>query len=214
MRVNVVLMCFAAAVSLFLLKPSATHALAIVHAEEPFPVPPAKQPEVREREARRVRSVFGALQSSEPGQERSGQRITESELNSYISYLVEQENVAGLETLFVRLHRGSFDTFAVINVDNIPQEDRNFGAQLLMQTLLAGKQYISTEGSLSAVSGRGQYTLTAARIGQANIPPGIVNALIGLVGKKQNPPFDLTRPFRLPYGVQKAEVGQGYLEVW
>ena len=214
MRVIVVLICFAAAVSLPLLKTSAPAAIAIVHAEAPFPVPPTKSPEVREREVRRVQSVFGALQSVPPGQERPGQRITESELNSYLSYLVEQENIAGLETLFVRLRPGFFDAFAIINVDNMPQEDRNIGTQLLMQTLLAGKQYISTEGSLSAANGRGQYTLTSARIGQVDIAPGIVNTLIALIGRKLNPPFDLTRPFRLPYGVQKAEVGQGYMEIW
>ena len=183
---------------------------------ESFPSPPLKKREMRDQEARRVEAIFEELSTRKANGEDPGprHRISESELNSYLSYLVEKENIAGVDALFVKLRQDSFTTYGIINVDKMQKQDHDAATRLLMQTILAGKQYLSAEGSLTARNGLGQYTLTGARINDVDIPPGIVNALINLAGKKQDPPFDLTKPFRLPYNIREAELGPGYLEVF
>lgn len=185
-----------------------------VHAEK-FPAPPVKRLEVRNREAQKVVSVLQTLDARHAEPEDPGPKfkISESELNSYLSYVVEKENVAGVDSFFVKLQEGSFIAYAVVNVDDIPRKDRDPATRLLMETVLAGRRYISAEGSLTVQNGVGQFILTAARIDQAAIPPGIVNALINVLGRKQTPPFDLTRPFKPPFRIREAQVKPGYLEI-
>ncbi len=184
-------------------------------AQDAFPPPPVKKREKRDREAHKVEKILDTIESRNKTDQTAGPRykITESELNSYLSYLVEKENVQGVEALFVKLHDGSLSTYTVVNVDNVPQKDKDRVTRILMQTILAGKQYLSADGSLVAHNGIGQYTLTGARINEVDIPPAIVNSLINTVTRKQNPPFDLTKPFKLPYNIREAVVKPGYLEV-
>ncbi|MBI4457148.1 MAG: hypothetical protein HY644_14795 [Acidobacteria bacterium] len=186
------------------------------HAET-FPSPPIKKAEMRNHEARKVERILETVEARNANPEDPGlrrYRISESELNSYLDYLVERENVSGVDALFVKLREGSFGTYAIINVDNVSRKDRDIATRALMQTILAGKQYISADGLLRPQDGFGQYTLTSAHINDVEIPPAIVNALINTVGKKQNPPFDVTKPFKLPYNIREAEVKPGYIEIW
>jgi hypothetical protein len=183
--------------------------------DDAFPPPPMKRRETRDREAQKVVKIFEAMEKHNKSEQNTGARykISESELNSYLSYLVEKESVRGVDALFVKLRDGSFSTYAVVDVDSVPKKDKDTVTRVLMQTILAGKQYLSADGLLTARDGMGQYTLTAARINEIDIPPSIINSLINTVGRKQNPPFDLTKPFKLPYGIREALVKRGYLEL-
>jgi hypothetical protein len=184
-------------------------------AQDAFPPPPVKRREIRDREARKVERILDSIETRNKSESGPGPRykITEPELNSYLSYLVEKENVQGVEALFVKLRDGSLSTYAVVNVDSVPQKDKDKVTRILMQTILAGKQFLSADGSLVTHGGLGQYTITGARINEVDIPPSIVNSLINTVTKRQNPPFDLTKPFKLPYNIREAVVKPGYLEV-
>ena len=211
--VRVLRIVFAIGILLYLSQTFHLPALS-THAEA-FPTPPSKNSELRNREAQKVIGIFETLsaRSAEPAVSGPTYRISESELNSYLSSLMEKENIAGLEAFFVRLSEGAFTTYAIINVDSIPRKDKDTATRLLMETLLAGKQHISAEGTLTAHNGLGEYILTAAHMDQATLPAGIINVLIRTIGAKQTPPFDITKPFRLPFRIREARIAGGYLEI-
>lgn len=188
---------------------------AFVQASDAFPPPPTRKRQARDRDAQKVEAIFASIETRSGTAEEPGPKykISESELNAYLAALVEKENVKSVEALFVKLRSGSFSTYAVVNVDNVSKKDKDAATRILMQTILAGRQYLSADGSLEARDGLGQYTLTSARINEVEIPTPIVNSLINTVGKRQNPPFDLSKPFKLPYGIRVAEIKAGYLEV-
>jgi hypothetical protein len=192
-----------------------TTGAAYVQAADAFPPPPSRKRQARDRDAQKVESIFASIEARNGTTEEPGPRykITEPELNSYLSALVEKENIKAVEALFVKLRNGSFSTYAVVNVDNVPKKDKDSVTRVLMQTILAGRQYLSADGLLDAHNSLGQYTLTSARINEVEIPTPLVNTLINTAGKRQNPPFDLSKPFKLPFGIREAEIKSGYLEV-
>ncbi|MBI2821451.1 MAG: hypothetical protein HYX74_04450, partial [Acidobacteria bacterium] len=113
-------------------------------AAESFPVPPPKEPEVRNREARRVEDILEELSARNSRDETGPKyRISESELNSYLSYLIERDGMKAVDALFVKLHSGFFSTYAIIDTDRIPQEKRDPATRVLMKTVLTGKWHVS-----------------------------------------------------------------------
>jgi hypothetical protein len=182
-------------------------------AKDTFPSPPAKKPEIRDLQARKVEQILHTLHSRQGAEPGESHAIAEDELNSYLSYLLERENVTGVDALFVRLEEKSLTVYSIVDVDKIPKEGKDTATRLLMQTVLSGKQYLSAQGSLSAKNGMGEFMLTSARVNDMDIPLPLVNLLINSVTRKQNPPFDLAKPFRLPYGIREVEIQPSVLKI-
>ena len=100
---------------------------------------------------------------------------------------------------------GSFITFLTIDFDQVEVKGDSMSAQLF-KIFLRGKQTIEVEGRLKTEKGRGTYQVERATLNGMPLPASLVNAILSTVGRRQDPPFDPTEPFDLPYGVQTIEV--------
>jgi hypothetical protein len=88
-----------------------------------------------------------------------------------------------------------------VNVDEIefPVDDVTTG---YLRLLLKGIQTLEIEGTLEAENGMATYRVQEARLSGIPIPARLVNNLLSSLGKKNDPPFDPSQPFEMPYGIQ------------
>jgi len=128
-------------------------------------------------------------------------QVTEEELNAYLSAKLYQQHQKAVESIVLLLKEGTFLTRVEVNVDELqfPVDDVMTG---YLRLLLKGIQTLEIEGTLEAEKGLATYRVQEARLSGIPIPARLVNYLLSSLGKKNNPPFDPTQPFEMPYGIQ------------
>ena len=128
-------------------------------------------------------------------------QVTEEELNAYLSAQLHQQHQKAVESIVLLLKEGTFLTRVEVNVDELqfPVDDVMTG---YLRLLLKGIQTLEIEGTLEAEKGLATYRVQEARLSGIPIPARLVNYLMSSLGKKNNPPFDPTQPFEMPYGIQ------------
>ncbi|MCH8319854.1 MAG: hypothetical protein IH790_02710 [Acidobacteria bacterium] len=128
-------------------------------------------------------------------------QVTEEELNAYLSAQLHQQHQKAVESIVLLLKEGTFLTRVEVNVDEIefPVDDVTTG---YLRLLLKGIQTLEIEGTLEAENGMATYRVQEARLSGIPIPARLVNNLLSSLGKKNDPPFDPTQPFEMPYGIQ------------
>lgn len=128
-------------------------------------------------------------------------QVTEEELNAYLSAQLHQQHQKAVESIVLLLKEGTFLTRVEVNVDELqfPVDDVMTG---YLRLLLKGIQTLEIEGTLEAEKGLATYRVQEARLSGIPIPAQLVNYLLSSLGKKNNPPFDPTQPFEMPYGIQ------------
>ena len=106
-----------------------------------------------------------------------------------------------MESIALLLKEGTFLTRVEVNVDEIefPVDDVTTG---YLRLLLKGIQTLEIEGTLEAENGMATYRVQEARLSGIPIPARLVNNLLSSLAKKNDPPFDPSQPFEMPYGIQ------------
>ena len=77
---------------------------------------------------------------------------------------------------------------------------------VLMRSLFSGEQTLEVEGQLEARNGQGEYTAQRAKLNGMPVPLALLNTLLKTLGDRVEPPFDATRPFPLPYGIDSIQI--------
>jgi hypothetical protein len=128
-------------------------------------------------------------------------QVTEEELNAYLSAKLHQQHQKAVESIALLLKEGTFLTRVEVNVDELqfPVDDVTTG---YLRLLLKGIQTLEIEGTLEAEKGMATYRVQEARLSGIPIPARLVNNLLSSLGKKNDPPFDPSQPFEMPYGIQ------------
>ncbi len=127
--------------------------------------------------------------------------LTEEELNAYLSAQLYQQDQKAVESITLLLKEGTFLTRIEVDVDELPFQGDDLATGYL-RLLLKGIQILEIEGKLEAENGLATYRVQEARLSGIPIPARLVNNLLSSLGKKNDPPFDPTQPFELPYGIQ------------
>ena len=128
-------------------------------------------------------------------------KLTEEELNAYLSAQLYQQHQKAVESIALLLKEGTFLTRVEVNVDELqfPVDDVMTG---YLRLLLKGIQTLEIEGTLETENGMATYRVQEARLSGIPIPARLVNNLLSSLGKKNDPPFDPTQPFEMPYSIQ------------
>ncbi len=128
-------------------------------------------------------------------------QVTEEELNAFLSAQLHQQHQKAVESIALLLKKGTFLTRAEVNVDELqfPVDDVTTA---YLRLLLKGIQTLEIEGKLEAENGLATYRVQEARLSGITLPALLVNNLLSSLGKKNDPPFDPTQPFEMPYGIQ------------
>ncbi len=127
--------------------------------------------------------------------------LTEEELNAYLSAQLYLQHQKAVESIALLIKEGTFLTRVEVNVDELQfqKDDVTTG---YLRLLLKGIQTLEIEGKLEATNGLATYRVQEARLSGIPIPARLVNNLLSSLGKKNDPPFDPTQPFEMPYGIQ------------
>ncbi|MDI9613553.1 MAG: hypothetical protein QM330_11005 [Acidobacteriota bacterium] len=138
--------------------------------------------------------------------------FTEEEINSYLQLVLKPRYHPSLRTLEVTLKKNRLRARALIDFDRL--RDSSAGVfRNLLAFMFSGAHTLDAEGKLLTGNGRGRFELEEARFDGRTLPNNMVNEIIAAVGMLQNPPFNPTKPSRLPYGIERVEIGPGELVV-
>ncbi len=134
--------------------------------------------------------------------------LTEKELNAYLSDQLLQQDQMAVESIDLLIKEGTFLTRVEVNTDElqIKGDDVTIG---YLRLLLRGTQTLEVEGKLQAEDGLASYLVQEARLSGISLPAPWVNSLLSSLGKRNNPPFDPTEPFEMPYGIQSVTFHPG-----
>ncbi len=136
--------------------------------------------------------------------------LTEVELNAYLMAQLRQQGQQAVESLSVTLKEGTFLTSIEVDTDQLELKGDALTLGFL-RLLLQGKQTLEVEGTLEAENGIGTYLVQEARLSGFPLPANLVNDLLSSVGQKQNPPFDPTEPFPMPFSIESVTFHPGRL---
>ncbi len=127
--------------------------------------------------------------------------LSEEELNAYLSAQLYRQDQKAVESIVLLLKEGTFLTRVEVNVDELQFQGDDVTTGYL-RLLLKGIQTLEIEGKLEAENGLATYRVQEARLSGIPVPARLVNNLLSSLGKKNDPPFDPTQPFKMPYGIQ------------
>ena len=134
--------------------------------------------------------------------------ITEADLNAYLEVRLREKNQRGVETLSVRLQQEAFVSSLMIDMDKVEVQGDPTTLSLF-KVLFRGPLTLEVEGRLVTVGGRGRLKVTKALLNESTVPPPLVDVILRALGGKQDPPFDPTESFDLPYGIRTVTVKPG-----
>ncbi len=134
--------------------------------------------------------------------------LTEEELNAYLSAQLLQQDQKAVESINLLIKEGTFLTRVEVNTDElqVKGDDVTIG---YLRLLLRGTQTLEVEGKLQAADGLASYLVQEARLSGISLPAPWVNSLLSSLGKRNTPPFDPTKPFEMPYGIQSVTFQPG-----
>ncbi|MBI4482281.1 MAG: hypothetical protein HY652_05260 [Acidobacteria bacterium] len=137
-------------------------------------------------------------------------RVTHDEINSYLALRMKGQIHPALRELQVKLQGAqAFSSQAVIDFDQIDVSNQGKVAELFV-TLLSGVHTLYLEGTVEAQEGTGRVQITHARLDDVPLPSRLVRLIIRELGKKHDPPLDITEPFPLPNGIESIAIHPGY----
>ena len=139
-------------------------------------------------------------------------RLSETDLNSYLTTKLEKADRKGLESISVRLKQGSFVTVVTVNMDEVQFKEQSLTASLL-SGLLRGAHTLEVEGQLQVQEGVGKYQVQQASLDGIALPASVMEIVVSTLGRQQDPPLDLAEPFPMPYGISTVDVQPGQLTI-
>jgi len=115
-------------------------------------------------------------------------RLSETDLNSYLTTKLEKADRKGLESISVRLKQGSFVTVVTVNMDQVQFKDQSLTASLL-SVLLRGAHTLEVEGRLQVQEGIGKYQVQQASLDGIALPASVMEMVVSTLGRQQDPPL-------------------------
>ena len=164
-----------------------------------------------EAAAKRVESVLTELENREKEKDQPSRTyvLAEPDMNAYLASEIAKRERKDVEHLSVKMNdQNRFITSLTVNLDKVDIKADSM-TKTLFRTFLRGTQTIEMDGKLTTDKGKGTYEVQSASMNGVPLPATLVNAILSAVGKQQDPPFDPTEPFDLPYKIQSITVSSG-----
>jgi hypothetical protein len=137
--------------------------------------------------------------------------ITESELNSYLTFNLEDKIPKGLTKPQIQmLDNGQVRGRILVDMDDFKRSRQSNG---VMDPLnyLSGQVPVTARGTLRTSAGKGQFQLASAELMGFPLPKPLLQELVSFFSRTRNNPrgFDIDAPFDLPAKVREMAVSQG-----
>ena len=160
--------------------------------------------------AEKVRQVLGGLNgNSQMGHPpRRTYRLSQAEINAYLLDELRQQEKSVVESVSVLFRDGEFVTMIGFDPERL-QLGEDTMARGLLGLLFEGTQTLEIEGQLRVNNGSGRYQIERVRFSGLALPIELVNEILISLGKGQDPPFDPTSSFPMPYGIRSVIFSPG-----
>jgi hypothetical protein len=137
--------------------------------------------------------------------------VTESEVNSYLNYMLGPDLPAGVSDPSVSIQGdGRLAGRAVVDLSQL-RADRASGGWLDPLGYLGGKAAVLAVGSLHTGQGMARFDLESATVSGVPVPISLLQALVTQYSHTPDNPdgLRLNESFKLPAGIKEIQVGKG-----
>lgn len=129
--------------------------------------------------------------------------VTETELESYVLYDLQQDIPARVESVDVQLTPGAVG--ADVKLTFPPDATGN----VAVDTILSGTHTLFVKGRLVAEDRNGRFTLEETRLDGIPVPTILIEGLVNRFVKPRYPEVNISEPFLLPWGIRNIAIGSG-----
>ena len=160
----------------------------------------------------RVEEVLKNLQENELSKEPQSKSYTlaESDLNAYLEAQLKKNEHRGVDALAVRLNPdNNLITTLDANMEELQMGQQDFAVLIFLQ-MIGSRPKVEIAGELIVEDGVGTYQVKSMLLNGTTVPAALVQIVLTSFGRSQEPPFDPTQPFEMPYRIKtvKIEAGQ------
>jgi hypothetical protein len=164
-----------------------------------------KPAEVSHKAAEALQRKIDAIRKSEDdaGHKGTSVEISETELESYLLYSLQEEIPAKVDAADVQL---APDTVAL---DTQITFASNATGNTVVDTLVGGTHNLFLRGGFVAKDSRGKFDLQEVRVDGIPVPNVLIEALIKRYVTPKYPDVNLKEPFDMPWGIEELKIEKG-----
>jgi hypothetical protein len=140
-------------------------------------------------------------------------QFSQNEVNSYLALDLKPQYHPCLKSLIMTFEEDNLQGVADIDFDLLGESSSKLGPKLL-GLMFSGTHTLSAQGKLVSKNGKAFFQLEKASFDGGTLPKSLIEKIISLVGRKQDPPFDPLTPSELPYRIDHVVVHSGYALVF
>jgi hypothetical protein len=133
--------------------------------------------------------------------------VTETELESYVLFDLQQDIPARVESVDVQLTPGAVGADVKLTFPS------NATGNVAIDTILSGTHTLFVKGRLVAENRNGRFTLEETRLDGIPVPTILIEGLVTRFVKPRYPEVDISEPFLLPWGIRNIAIGSGSASV-
>ena len=162
----------------------------------------------------RVEEVLRDLQENDRSEEPMSKTYTlgESDLNAYLESQLRKHQHKGVEVLEVRLQQDRrLRTILDMNMDEI-QLGQDL-AILILLNMVGNRPKVEMEGELTVEDGLGTYQVKSMLLSGNEVPAYLIETVLTSIGRSQEPPFDPSQPFEMPYRIKSVKIELGRVTI-
>jgi hypothetical protein len=140
-------------------------------------------------------------------------RFSQNELNSYLALDLKPKYHPCLKSLVITFEEDTLQGVADIDFDRLEESSSKIGPKLL-GLMLSGTHTLSVRGKLVSKNRKAFFQLEQASFDSGTLPKSLIETIISLVGRRQDPPFDPMKPSEMPYEIDHVDIHGGYAMVF
>ena len=165
----------------------------------------------------KVEEVLKDLQENEQSEEPQPKTYTlaESDLNAYLEAQLKKNEHKGVDALAVRLnHDNNLITTLDVNMDEVEMGQQDFAVLIFLRMIsLGSRPKVEIAGELTVEDGVGTYQVKSIILNGTTVPTALVQTVLTSFGRSQDPPFDPTQPFQMPYRIKTVQIEAGQVTI-
>jgi hypothetical protein len=166
------------------------------------------------RDAQTMKQKVAAIAAHGERPTKQGQRttVTESEVNSYLTYELGSDLPTGVVQPSVSaLGTGRVSGRAVVDLDAVRKAGGNSGGLFDLRSYLTGQVPVTATGVLRTANGRARLELQSASVAGVPVPKLLLQEIVAYYSKSPSKPggISLDDEFELPARIREIQVERG-----
>ncbi|MBN2319289.1 MAG: hypothetical protein JXR49_09440 [Acidobacteria bacterium] len=168
--------------------------------------------EAAERFGQKLKDIQDFAPQEESDREQAT-RITEEEINSYLSMGSNLKYQTCLRTLKMTFKQDILEGLASVDFDCL-KEISSTSIPKYISLLFSGTHVITGRGKILSGDGEGRVQLEQARFDNSRLPNFLIEEAVEAVCETQKSFFNPLQPSPLPYSIKRITVHPGYIMVY